>query len=814
MLGSSRTNEKGKGPAYANIKIEEVDDFPNSIDTNVQAASGMNFGDGNFDGDDFDFLKITDDMLLSIPDWEDIHQSVPQGIPESIGITNPNSFENPKINPSPNTANMDIQGVSLLPEWNMGWGQQCIDQGQRPTSAGYISTFGEESSFGNSNRAQVVRDFSSSSFRFQPTEIAAHTRTNVNFDSSQCGVQGKVGGTFLSLGIGGDVEAISRAQSDNKKISNKLKEAASAELKYARARHLATQTLDADFMGFQRNISGISNQFSNVDQMKLTTNETGVHSTLSSGMGSNELKIALARQVTGQPLDADSMGFQRNHNGSSNQFIHVDGMRSSENGVGVHSTLNRGMGSSPHHILQMQQNAMQHGRNISSVNLNDYRAFLGNQAVHSGTPEGNLTRSYNSRQHNLNRFSKPEFVKPSWLASCMLSEQPQNIRSRTTNSLSSESSMNSTQLNNAGQFISQNAMPTPLLSQRTAAPQVSWVGSGPASIDEPFPKRLGVEFSGRISPQAARRHFSPVGTSLQATSTGQHISQHVTQRIPAPWLGGGLNSSGEQLPQSLGFEFSGKNSFQAAQRHLSSVGTSLQATSTGQICEYPDKGSICLPEHVVRPSTGQSQVAMTQLPMDPRGAALANASTVRPHLKRTAAVPHQASDWVQRQRIRHPTIHHSVPKQSMTVRPIHQSMLNPSSTVRTNPVTTAHVHRFMPGASQTQPAGSVAGRVAPRMHPSIPPHFRPRVPVATAPAVSHVKWTDPDATPKMTGYKCLLCKRDLALTSEGAVFQPAAPPPVAVLPCGHTFHDQCLENITPKDQAKDPPCIPCAIGEN
>ncbi|GKA57424.1 retrovirus-related pol polyprotein from transposon TNT 1-94 [Tanacetum coccineum] len=72
----------------------------------------------------------------------------------------------------------------------------------------------------------------------------------------------------------------------------------------------------------------------------------------------------------------------------------------------------------------------------------------------------------------------------------------------------------------------------------------------------------------------------------------------------------------------------------------------------------------------------------------------------------------------------------------------------------------------------------------------------------------------PNTTPKLSGYKCLLCKRDLALTSEGAVFQPAIPPPVAVLPCGHIFHDQCLENITPEDQAKDPPCIPCAIGEN
>lgn len=74
---------------------------------------------------------------------------------------------------------------------------------------------------------------------------------------------------------------------------------------------------------------------------------------------------------------------------------------------------------------------------------------------------------------------------------------------------------------------------------------------------------------------------------------------------------------------------------------------------------------------------------------------------------------------------------------------------------------------------------------------------------------------DPETSPpELTKYKCLLCKRDLSLTSEGAVYQPTAPPAVAVLPCGHTFHDQCLQKITPQDQAKDPPCIPCAIDEN
>ncbi|KAL3528997.1 hypothetical protein ACH5RR_008319 [Cinchona calisaya] len=85
-----------------------------------------------------------------------------------------------------------------------------------------------------------------------------------------------------------------------------------------------------------------------------------------------------------------------------------------------------------------------------------------------------------------------------------------------------------------------------------------------------------------------------------------------------------------------------------------------------------------------------------------------------------------------------------------------------------------------------------------------------QTPTPTSP---HTKWTGVESPPPPTGYRCMLCKRDLSFTAEGPINQPAIPPVVAVLPCGHTFHDQCLQNITPQDQSKDPPCIPCAIGE-
>ncbi|OIW09325.1 hypothetical protein TanjilG_01296 [Lupinus angustifolius] len=74
----------------------------------------------------------------------------------------------------------------------------------------------------------------------------------------------------------------------------------------------------------------------------------------------------------------------------------------------------------------------------------------------------------------------------------------------------------------------------------------------------------------------------------------------------------------------------------------------------------------------------------------------------------------------------------------------------------------------------------------------------------------HIKYTD--ETPEPIGHKCFLCKRDLSYRPEGPIFQPAALPAAAVLPCGHTFHEQCLERITPDDHCNDPPCIPCALG--
>ncbi|KAJ0794992.1 putative transcription factor C2H2 family [Helianthus annuus] len=706
MMGSGRTKENGKAPAYAS-----------SISPNTHPPSSMTLLDGNVNEENFDSIL---DMPFSIAGWEDIHRAVAQGPPETIRnpraySTDRNSFQNPQINPSSNSSNTNLQAVPLLPEWNMGWGQQYMNQGNNG-----------ESSFGSFNRPEVNRDVTGSSSVYFPIDTApVHTRNNVNLNTNQSGFQGKFEGSFLSLGLGGTSDTVSSSQLDSREISNKLKEAASNELKIAR-------------MGSQINYSGFSNQYSHVGRMAPTINEFGSPST--------ELKMVNARKATGQTVDADFMGFQRNNSGFPNQFSNVDRMPSINYEAGVHSTLNSGLGSSRQSILHMQQHD---NRNIRSGDMDRYK---GNQPVHPATLGGNSAH-FNSRQHNL----KPESVKPSWMTSNHTpSEQLQYVRSTTANIP-----------NFAGQAISQNATPNQVLggnqySQRTKTPQVSWVGCGPAGLNAPFPKRLGVESSVRSSPQSSQGHLSPMGTSLQTTNPGQNC------------------------------QFSDKGSTQMPHNVLRPIGRS-------------DGAPVTYPMSFQEPffAYGQTENALIQRPKGTQGAPSSSTNDlsvdsqpqkfdfrVRSHHKRTAVAPQSASHWVKRQKMIHPTVHHSMPKPPV-------------------PVTSPLVHPSIPVRSRTQYAGHGAARVPPVI-PCVS-NAKARVPVASAPAVSYIKWKDPNATSKPSGHKCFLCKRDVAFTSEGDVFQPAVPPPVAVLPCGHTFHDQCLQNITPDDQAKDPPCIPCAL---
>ncbi|OVA09791.1 zinc finger protein [Macleaya cordata] len=99
--------------------------------------------------------------------------------------------------------------------------------------------------------------------------------------------------------------------------------------------------------------------------------------------------------------------------------------------------------------------------------------------------------------------------------------------------------------------------------------------------------------------------------------------------------------------------------------------------------------------------------------------------------------------------------------------------------------------------------------------PSFPRHKRtPQNFNRPASSPEYIKRKDSTESSQTIDENCALCKRNLTFAPDPApVSQPSIPPEVAVLPCGHTFHDECLQRITPPDQSKDPPCIPCALGK-
>ncbi|XP_048131338.1 uncharacterized protein LOC115752712 isoform X2 [Rhodamnia argentea] len=134
------------------------------------------------------------------------------------------------------------------------------------------------------------------------------------------------------------------------------------------------------------------------------------------------------------------------------------------------------------------------------------------------------------------------------------------------------------------------------------------------------------------------------------------------------------------------------------------------------------------------------------------------------------------------------------------------------------------VHPYYPPLPQHSPAaraGQTTRQIAQPSAPALPPRI---VPWAARPlpgkdnssALSaHIRLQVEDEASQLIGHKCFLCKRDLRyVPGSGPISIPSRPPTISVLPCGHTFHESCLDWITPEDQAKDPPCITCIFGED
>ncbi|KAG8379650.1 hypothetical protein BUALT_Bualt07G0111100 [Buddleja alternifolia] len=326
-----------------------------------------------------------------------------------------------------------------------------------------------------------------------------------------------------------------------------------------------------------------------------------------------------------------------------------------------------------------------------------------------------------------------------------------------------------------------------------------------------------------VSPQSSRKHFSERhrGSSISHAQLGKLTP--FTEGIRSQTADGVLfpvsvQPVGNLAPRTEGTR-AGIPKIGSFPSSVQQVGTSHNVSSAGAFGKslFPERIGFQIPKG----STFQSAA----------GGPFPKRLGVQPHDFSTARTGqgnlHSTQDYglvdYFQKPIRPPSIIGPPPMHSAaSFRPLAKSgKVNPAANIDVRPRDSSIVSRpyLKRQATENPPIARPVHHRKIFPHHSVPHQGRniPPTPIPETthipPDPLHVKWQGFDEPPKPTGHRCLLCKRDLSFTAEGPVYQPAIPPAVAVLPCGHTFHDHCLERITPKGHSKYPPCIPCAIGE-
>ncbi|KAK2984097.1 hypothetical protein RJ640_017716 [Escallonia rubra] len=121
-----------------------------------------------------------------------------------------------------------------------------------------------------------------------------------------------------------------------------------------------------------------------------------------------------------------------------------------------------------------------------------------------------------------------------------------------------------------------------------------------------------------------------------------------------------------------------------------------------------------------------------------------------------------------------------------------------------------------PSTSRTKPSQAYKdpAQISTKTRPSIS---------GTRPTSSHavpkhlITWDGFDEEREPVDQNCPICDKDLSagpnpLSYESEYEEDYAPfrlTVVSILPCGHTFHSECLELALPEEQSNDPPCFLC-----
>lgn len=469
---------------------------------------------------------------------------------------------------------------------------------------------------------------------------------------------------------------------------------------------------------------------------------------------------------------------QESGGGPSTPAIYVGGL-SNRNEAGEFRIASTGLSSRPFHILHtpevnMQPNmlSMPNDRISNSARYRDkkYGKIRGDQLALSGAYSSSPTAFPLSGENKMPSFASRS-DNCTWTATGIAPYQLHNMES--SQNLPLESILNTCLLRTGGSGVRHGysgfssvhegsvdkAAVRNILLDNQFQTNNSRTAVGTSGV---FPKRLGVQV---YTAQA------PKGSSISIDRGVQAASEYCKSLYDIP------------VRFCRDLHVSSANGQSPGMPVLPSANNGGPLTANG-----PPQSSIPIQNWTPMSTTGQG------LPVAKVNEISHNCAVLsRPSLKRGAI---QFPPDANRRKLTHnPTV-----PPSMSYKPIPPSM--PYKPVRSMSVPPSMLCKSVP------PPASLKRKNAPALLPTATAAHPP------IPALSHIKWQGIDEQPEPTGDKCLICRRDLIFSPEGPVERPPIPPPVAVLHCGHTFHDHCLQKITPEDQSKCPPCIPCAIGEN
>ncbi|KAL2533975.1 Uncharacterized protein Adt_07326 [Abeliophyllum distichum] len=480
-----------------------------------------------------------------------------------------------------------------------------------------------------------------------------------------------------------------------------------------------------------------------------------------------------ARQTTRNPLTRTefagrTVSFQTNAGGLPSSSCNLGGQISSCNDVGIDRGHDTRPKSIPFFTFQSLQADKHRNHSVNSNRDSDFQVDMAPSLMPFGSTS--ISHPECTRRSAL----ASESAKPTMFPNQSTPHHQQNCYVESSMRVSSESFMNFHRLQSQGSSI-----------RHAQLGNLVPLSKGHVVDSGPFP--TSVQPVGRLITLSEGRASEVVNSSPTGV---QHIGQLPSCRNVSSVLALGYG----MIPERSGFQLSGRSTTQSAAGgpfpkrlgvqpyDLASEGD-LHQTQNCHLAHYPQKPV----GHPI--ATGPPQVSFP-------------AQVNHCRLSVTAGQPHSPTQ-----------LSKEFPKADYTkgqVIPVAKvDFRSQASNVLCRPSLKRRANENSPAAPLVQRRKIVPQPVVLHSGSYQQKYIPPPVPAAPL----HIKWQGLDGPTKPTGQKCLLCKRDLSFTPEGPIHQPAVSPAVAVLPCGHTFHDHCLQNITPEDQSKSPPCIPCAIGE-